>query len=72
MGIRVGEPYANGYTENIDAFVFGTADGTTIYDFEPLSSPTDKESCKNGGWMTFNNPTFKNQGECVSTVAAQK
>lgn len=72
MGIRVGEPYANGYTENVDAFVFGTAAGTTIYDFEPLLAPTDKESCKNGGWMTFNNPTFKNQGECVSTVAAQK
>src|SRR5690606_9748910 len=34
MGIRVGSPYANGYTENIDAFVFGTAAGTTVYNFE--------------------------------------
>ncbi len=35
LGVRVGEPYADGYTENIDGFVFGTASGTTVYDFEP-------------------------------------
>lgn len=35
IGVRVGEPYANGYTENIDAFKFGTASGTTTFDFEP-------------------------------------
>jgi hypothetical protein len=28
--------------------------------------PTSKDQCKNGGWQTFNNPTFKNQGECVA------
>ena len=37
LGMRVGEPYPNGYTENIDAFKFGTAGGTTLYDFEPDS-----------------------------------
>jgi hypothetical protein len=21
--------------------------------------------CQNGGWKTFTNPTFKNQGQCV-------
>lgn len=35
LGMRVGEPYADGYTENIDAFTFGTASGTTVFDFEP-------------------------------------
>ena len=35
---------------------------------EVLTSPTTKDQCKNGGWMTFNNPTFKNQGDCVSYV----
>ncbi len=35
MGLRVGEPYNDGYTENIDTFTFGTNSGTTIYDFEP-------------------------------------
>lgn len=41
VGVRVGEPYANGYTENIDAFKFGTSTGstinTTLFDFEPDS-----------------------------------
>lgn len=36
-GIRVGEPYTNGYTENIDSFTFGTPTATTIYDFEPTA-----------------------------------
>ena len=30
--------------------------------------PTSKDQCKNGGWRTFTNPTFKNQGDCVSYV----
>jgi YVTN family beta-propeller protein len=32
------------------------------------SGPTSVDQCKNGGWMTFTNPTFKNQGDCVSYV----
>jgi hypothetical protein len=24
--------------------------------------------CKNGGWKTFTNPTFKNQGQCVKSM----
>jgi hypothetical protein len=69
LGIRVGEPYPDGYTENIDAFKFGTAAGTTVYDFEPtVPGPTDKSQCKNGGWKNFNNPAFKNQGQCVEYV----
>lgn len=40
LGIRVGEPYPDGYTENIDAFKFGTSSGTTFFDFEPASSLT--------------------------------
>jgi hypothetical protein len=35
LGVRVGEPYSNGYTENIDLFKFGTAAGTVKFDFEP-------------------------------------
>lgn len=30
--------------------------------------PIDINQCKNGGWMSFINPTFKNQGACVSFV----
>jgi len=33
-----------------------------------LTSPTSKDSCKNGGWANMNNPSFKNQGLCVSWV----
>jgi hypothetical protein len=28
--------------------------------------PTAKGQCKNGGWKSFTNPSFKNQGQCVS------
>lgn len=33
-----------------------------------LTTPTNKDECKKGGWQTFNNPVFKNQGQCVSYV----
>jgi hypothetical protein len=34
-----------------------------------VGPPTSKDQCKNGGWQTFNNPAFANQGGCVSYVA---
>jgi hypothetical protein len=71
LGIRVGEPYADGYTENIDSLTFGTAAGTTVFNFEPtIGPPTDKDQCKGDGWKQFNTPVFKNQGDCVSSVAS--
>jgi hypothetical protein len=42
------------------------------YDFEPqIGPPLDKDECKKGGWMSFNNPVFRNQGDCVSFVASK-
>jgi hypothetical protein len=38
---------------------------------ELVGPPTSKDQCKNGGWKIFNNPTFKNQGDCVSYVASK-
>lgn len=35
-----------------------------------VGPPTNKDQCKNNGWKAFNNPTFKNQGDCVSFVAS--
>lgn len=74
VGIRVGEPYANGYTENIDAFKFGTAAGTTTFDFEP--APTTKDECKADGYQNFTDPStdqpFKNQGQCIQYVNTGK
>jgi hypothetical protein len=34
-----------------------------------LFPPTSKDQCKDGGWQNFNNPAFKNQGDCLSYVA---
>lgn len=33
-----------------------------------LTSPTNKNQCKKDGWKTFNNPVFKNQGQCIKFV----
>lgn len=34
--------------------------------------PTDKNQCKKDGWMSFSNPSFKNQGACVSYVQSNE
>jgi hypothetical protein len=33
-----------------------------------VSPPTSKDQCKNDGWKNFNNPTYKNQGQCIDYV----
>lgn len=33
---------------------------------DAVTTPTNKNQCKNGGWMSFTNPAFKNQGLCVA------
>lgn len=42
------------------------ADGDGITDTAP---PQRKGQCTNGGWKNFNNPSFKNQGECVRSTS---
>lgn len=37
-----------------------------------ITTPTNKNQCKHGGWKIFENPTFKNQGKCVSYVQSNK
>jgi len=39
-----------------------------ISTFAPSVAPTNKDQCKDNGWKTFG--TFKNQGDCVSSVVA--
>ncbi len=47
-----------------------TGDPTTIYPpVTPTTGPTNKDQCKNNGWKSFTTPSFKNQGQCVSSVA---
>lgn len=73
FAINVGDTSVNdlgldGYLDNV---VVTTTDTTTIYNFDPALTPASKDECKNGGWMNFNTPTFKNQGQCVSFVNTQ-
>jgi hypothetical protein len=50
--------------------VQGTADLTGIavngVAQVPAPAKSDKNACKHGGWKTFSNPSFRNQGQCVS------
>jgi hypothetical protein len=53
--------------------VQGTADLTNIkvngvLEVPAVGPPTSKAQCKKGGWKNFSNPSFKNQGQCVSYV----
>jgi len=41
-------------------------------EFVVSNPPSDKDECKKGGWETFTNPTFKNQGDCVSYVQSNE
>lgn len=69
LGIRVGEPYPDGYTENIDTLKFGTGSNATTFDFEPYAVAHGKDACKGGGWRSLrraDGTPFKNQGDCVS------
>ncbi len=34
--------------------------------------PVEIEECKKGGWKTFTNPVFKNQGACVSYMQSNE
>lgn len=69
-------------SRTVDSLLFrtgGTAAAATagkgfIFDNFMLSSgpvlvgPASKDQCMNDGWRTFNNPSFKNQGQCVAYV----
>ena len=67
-------PFPSGSISSVDVLidVQGTADLSKIT-FNgvaqvpaPVTSPTKKSDCKKGGWKSFTDPKFKNQGQCVS------
>lgn len=41
-------------------------DNLSLTSSSPVGPPTSKDQCEKSGWKIFNNPTFKNQGQCVS------
>ena len=69
--LNVGDTTANdqglaGYLDNV---VINTGNHATIYDFELVNTPTNKNQCKHGGWQNYtdnNGHPFRNQGQCVS------
>lgn len=67
-------PGSGGITFAIDqASHIWSTNYSTIYDITYDNSlpkiPTTKDECKKGGWKNFTNPSFKNQGDCVSFVS---
>jgi hypothetical protein len=65
IGVTVGGSRYGWFT--VSAFAYLAMDNTVKYNVLHLvGPPTDKEQCKKGGWQAYNNPTFRNQGECVS------
>ena len=70
FALNVGDTSASdvgldGYLDNV---VVTTNTDVITYDFEPMLTPVNKDECKKDGWMTFNAPSFRNQGDCVSFV----
>ena len=59
-----GDTNVGGYLDNV---VVTQSSGSTTYDFE--ASPGSKDDCKKGGFAAYG---FKNQGQCVSFVEANK
>lgn len=64
--------YADGGAAGVGIFrqdTNWTPYGTVAMQIQANSpTPTDKDQCKKDGWKTFSNPSFKNQGACVSYV----
>jgi hypothetical protein len=66
IGVNIGT-FNPGYTVATDGVTFNE----TTYDFEVGRRPATKDDCKDGGWQSFDDPAFKNQGDCVSFANAQ-
>ena len=68
--------YADGGTGGVGIFREDTnwaPNGTVAFKVTTLGvPPTAADQCKNDGWKTFNNPAFKNQGDCVSFISNGK
>lgn len=48
--------------------IFATTTTPTTTPPTGTTTPSTKDQCKNGGWKTFSNPSFRSQGRCVSYV----
>ena len=67
--------YTDGGTAGVGIFredTNWTPNGTVAFKITAspalVGPPTSKDQCKDGGWKTFNNPSFKNQSQCEKYV----
>ena len=66
---RSGEPYPDGFTGYLDRLVFKMKGERKVgFDLEPSLKPSAESDCKNGGWKTFNDPSFNSQRQCEKFV----
>jgi hypothetical protein len=72
-------PFPTGAIKAVDIGidVMGTADISRISfngvaQVPVVTTPGTKNACKHNGWKTFTNPSFRNQGRCVSYFEHQK
>ncbi len=70
FGVNVGHGPSGTFLGNADALTLGIDGTTTVYDFEHVVTLEGKDACKDGGWTTSTDPTFINQGDCVSYFAS--
>lgn len=73
-GSFIRELFLNSYNYGLDKFPTLHSDSYAAHWNVGLvvEPPTNKDQCKDSGWETFNNPTFKNQGDCVSYVQSNE
>lgn len=59
---------AGNISTSTSVLLFITSSSTSATTTPPQVIPGLKSQCKKNGWKTFTNPTFKNQGKCISYV----
>ncbi len=64
---RAGEPYADGFTGNVDNIVIGINGDTTTYDFEPVAAGGDEQAPIVTSVMVDPNPSL--EGDSVTVTA---
>ena len=65
----IGDVYLAGHSTGEPGTVtFTSYETSTEYDGPP-PRPSTKDDCENGGWRSYEDPAFANQGDCVSFVA---
>ncbi|WP_448627678.1 hypothetical protein [Geodermatophilus sp. URMC 64] len=81
LGIGVNQGGGNGgltsqvdlLTVNDTTYDFGTAPVVSEPEPEPEpAKPLTADDCKNGGWKTYTDPDFPNQGQCIQFVNTGK